>query len=112
MLHVIRTEEQFQALGDEFMKLDAAYSLRLGYGVTFEMFTEKPWYYRQLTELMHDGGTRPLLTKQRVAALKADHQYLRDETRRRLHFGAIFERLYHHRHPRNGTIPFTRKQRT
>lgn len=111
--HQIRSEEQFEALGDEFQRLDAAYSLLSGYGITFEMFLEKPWYYRNLTELLHDAsGFRPLLMRQRAAALRADKELLRSELRLRLHNGAIFEPLHHYRYRRGGQMHFTRRERS
>lgn len=107
---VIRSEEQIEALGDEFQKLDAAYSLRERYGATFDMFVLKPWYYRNLTELMEDGGMLPLTRKQRIAAMKADRELLRSEARERLHNGAFFEPLHHHAHPARH-IEFNRRLR-
>lgn len=108
---VIRSEQQIEALGDEFQKLDAAYSLREGYGVTFGMFVEKPWYYRHLTELLEDGGMRPLTRRQRIAAMKADRDLLRSQSRERLQGGEIFEPLHHHRHPTGGHLEFNRRLR-
>lgn len=112
--HQIRSEEQIEALGDEFQKLDAAYRLCQDYGATFVAFVEKPWYWRQLTELLEDGGHRPLLSKQRIAAMKADRELLRQETRARLQGGQIFEPLYHHRwlYNRDGSHKFAPRVRS
>lgn len=108
---IIRSEAQFEALGDEFLKLDEAYLLNRNWGINFGMFAEKPWYYRLFVELLEDGGMRPLLPYQRVIADRMDRLHLREETQTRLHAGQVFEQMRHHRHRRGGQLHFTRSLR-
>lgn len=93
----------------EFELLDEGYQLRDSYGATPADFLLRAWYWRNLTELLHDSsGFRPLLTRQRIAAIKADRELYREETRTRLQGGQVFDLMRHHRHRRGGQLHFTR----